>query len=38
MKSIIPTLVALLFGAFVLRAQPAVELYLAEKDLPDLVQ
>ena len=38
MKSIIPTLAALLLGTFVLRAQPAVELYLAEKDLPDLVQ
>ena len=38
MKSLIPTLVALFFGALVLRAQPAVELYLTEEELPDLVQ
>ena len=38
MKSLIPALVALFFGALVLRAQPAVELYLAEEELPDLVQ
>ena len=38
MKSLIPALVALFFGALVLRAQPAVELYLTEEELPDLVQ
>ena len=38
MKSFIPAFVALFFGAFVLRAQPAVELYLTEEELPDLVQ
>ena len=38
MKSLIPALVALFFGALVLQAQPAVELYLAEEELPDLVQ
>jgi acid phosphatase (class A) len=38
MKSLIPAVFALFFGALVLRAQPAVELYLAEEELPDLVQ
>ena len=32
MKSLIPALAALFFGALVLRAQPAVELELAEEE------
>ena len=38
MKSLFSTLSALLLGAVLLQAQPAVELYFAEEDLPDLVQ
>ena len=38
MKPVISAFIALLVSVFALSAQPAVELYLAEEDLPDLVQ